>query len=128
MPYTGLDVFNRSIAIIDELSDSGAIVDSQIREYKHRAPYLLDLWQQEMAGVENLTDIEPYIELEQELIISDRGCASAPYYLAMHFASSDQNFELKEDCKHMYEKLKREARLPINPVKIVDVYSIANIE
>jgi hypothetical protein len=127
MPYTGLDVFDRAIAIIDELSDTGVIVESQIKEYKYRAPFLLDLWQQEIAGIENLTDVEPYIDLEQELIVSDKGCASAPYYLAMHFAASDQNSEIKEDCKHMYEKLKREARLPINPVKITDVYSNTNI-
>lgn len=49
MPYTGEEIFNASIAILDELSDSGTIVDSQINEYKYRAPYLLDLFQHEMA-------------------------------------------------------------------------------
>lgn len=49
MSYTGTEIFNQSIAIIDELSDSGSISDSQVREYKNRAPYLLDLWQGSMA-------------------------------------------------------------------------------
>ena len=41
--YTGTEIFSQAIAILDELSDSGTIVESQIKEYKHRAPYLLDL-------------------------------------------------------------------------------------
>jgi hypothetical protein len=49
MAYTGTEVFAQAISILDELSDSGTIVDSQIKEYKHRAPYLLDLWQHEMS-------------------------------------------------------------------------------
>jgi hypothetical protein len=49
MSYTGNELFAMSVAILDELSDSGTIVDSQIKEYKYRAPYLLDLWQHEMA-------------------------------------------------------------------------------
>jgi len=49
MSYTGTEIFNSAIAILDELSDTGTIVDSQIKEYKYRAPYLLDLWQHEMA-------------------------------------------------------------------------------
>jgi len=50
MAYTGDEIFSRSIAILDELSDTGTIVDSQIKEYKYRAPYLLDLWQKEMSS------------------------------------------------------------------------------
>ena len=49
LSYTGTEIFDRSIAILDELSDIGTIVDSQIKEYKYRAPYLLDLWQKEYA-------------------------------------------------------------------------------
>jgi hypothetical protein len=50
MSYTGDEVFAMAISILDELSDSGTIVDNQIKEYKYRAPYLLDLWQHEMAA------------------------------------------------------------------------------
>jgi hypothetical protein len=50
MSYTGTEVFNQAISILDELSDTGTIVESQIKEYKYRAPYLLDLWQHEMTA------------------------------------------------------------------------------
>ena len=49
MSYTGNEIFAIAISILDELSDTGTIVDSQINEYKYRAPYLLDLFQHEMA-------------------------------------------------------------------------------
>lgn len=49
MAVTGQSIFSKSIAIIDELSDSGTISDSQVKEYKSRAPYLLDMFQKEMA-------------------------------------------------------------------------------
>lgn len=47
--YTGLELFDMSVAVIDELSDLGNVVDSQVSEYKYRAPALLDMWQKEMA-------------------------------------------------------------------------------
>lgn len=124
MAYTGTQLFNMSIAIIDEISDSGTIVEAQVKEYKSRAPYLLDLWQHEMIPIENLTDVEPYANLTDELVVSERGCASAPYYLAMHFAASDQNTELQVSCQYMYEKLKREAKLPSDETDITDAYDI----
>lgn len=49
MAYTGNEICNMAIAIIDELSDTGTIVAAQVKEYQYRAPYLLDLWQHEMA-------------------------------------------------------------------------------
>jgi hypothetical protein len=58
MAYTGTEIFNAAIAILDELSDSGTIVDSQINEYKYRAPYLLDLWQKEVG--DRLQAIQEY--------------------------------------------------------------------
>jgi hypothetical protein len=50
MSYTGTELFNMAIAIIDELSDTGTVNDAQIKEYKYRAPYLLDLWQGGASG------------------------------------------------------------------------------
>lgn len=49
MSYTGKKIFDRSIAVIDELSEGGYVNDSQIKEYKDRAPYLLDMFQKEVA-------------------------------------------------------------------------------
>ena len=42
---TAEDIFNKAIVILDELTETGDITDSQISEYKHRAPYLLDMFQ-----------------------------------------------------------------------------------
>ncbi len=47
--YTCKKIFDRAISIIDELSDTGTVSDSQIKEYKNRAPYLLDMFQKEVA-------------------------------------------------------------------------------
>ena len=47
--YTGKEIFDNSVSIIDELSDSGTVMDSQVKEYKARAPYLLDMWEKEIA-------------------------------------------------------------------------------
>ena len=54
MSYTGTEIFARSIAVIDELSDTGAVSATQTKEYSNRAPYLLDMWQKEMSknGIE----------------------------------------------------------------------------
>jgi hypothetical protein len=49
MPYTGKKLFDRAIAVIDELSDTGMVSDGQVKEYKYRAPYLLDMFQKEIA-------------------------------------------------------------------------------
>ena len=49
MSTTARNIFNKSISIIDELSDSGAVNDTQVKEYKNRAPYLIDMFQKEMA-------------------------------------------------------------------------------
>lgn len=57
MAYTGTEIFERSIVIIDELSDSGTVTDSLTREYKNRAPALLDLWQHEEADLQATAEI-----------------------------------------------------------------------
>lgn len=48
MSYTGTEIFECAIVVIDELSETGTVSDSQIKEYKYRAPRLLDMWQHEM--------------------------------------------------------------------------------
>jgi hypothetical protein len=47
--YTGTEIFDMSIVIIDDLTDTGVVSDTQSREYKNRAPYLLDMWQHEIS-------------------------------------------------------------------------------
>ena len=39
--YTGKEIFDISISIMDELSENGTVSDNYVREYKNRAPALL---------------------------------------------------------------------------------------
>jgi hypothetical protein len=48
MSYTGQEIFEQAVVIIDELSDTGTVNDSQVKEYKYKAPRLLDMWQHEI--------------------------------------------------------------------------------
>ena len=57
MAYTGTEIFDRAIAILDELSDTGTVLDSQVSEYKYRAPYLLDVWQHENTELQETATI-----------------------------------------------------------------------
>lgn len=49
MAYTGKELYDAAITIIDELSDTGTVDENKTKEYLGRAPRLLDLWQHEMA-------------------------------------------------------------------------------
>ena len=57
MSYTGTEIFDRAIAILDELGDTGTVLDSQVSDYKYRAPGLLDLWQHENTGLQETATI-----------------------------------------------------------------------
>jgi hypothetical protein len=48
---TGTQIFNRAIAIINEISASGTIDQSSVAEYSARAPYLLDMFQKEVMKI-----------------------------------------------------------------------------
>ena len=123
--YTGEKIFNQAIAIIDELTETGTVTDSQVLEYKHRAPFLLDMWQREIAKIENVEIEEEITSLEQTLVISDKNCPSGAYYLAEHFAMADMNEELAAMCRRKYRELKSEAAKPIPSIGIIDVYGVA---
>lgn len=49
MSYTGTEIHNRAISIIDEISENGTIDANKTKEYANRAPYLLDMWQKEVV-------------------------------------------------------------------------------
>jgi hypothetical protein len=123
--YTGRKIFNQAIAIIDELSSTGQINDSQVKDYLARAPYLLDLWQKEMAVVEGLQNVEEIESLDQPVMISDRNCPSGAYYLARFFALSDQNTDLARICEQKYQAIKNQN--PLTSTDIIDVYGISRI-
>jgi len=49
MSYTAQEIYDMSIVIMDELSNSGTVDPNQTKEYRHKAPRLLDMFQKEMA-------------------------------------------------------------------------------
>lgn len=124
MSHTGTEVFNLAVAMLDELSPAGTVSDAQVGEYKNRAPYLLELWQRELGQVENIPVLEKITSLTQTLQVSDAGCSSGAYYLALHFALSDQNSELAAYCRLKYDQLKSILRRPRPGAAITDVYGV----
>jgi hypothetical protein len=124
MSYTGTEIFNMAIAVIDELSDSGSVSEAQVREYKNRAPFLLDMWQHELMVAENIEELEKFKALTQVLQVSDEGCTSGVYYLAMHFALADMNSELAGLCQGKYNALRTAGRKPRISKSVRDVYGI----
>lgn len=123
---TARNIFNKAISIIDELTDTGIINDAYVREYSARAPSLLDMWQKEMAKIENREITTEITDLDQIVEISDMNCPSGAYYLAEHFAMADFNEEIARMCRYKYRDLKQEATKmrPLDGIPIVDVYGI----
>jgi hypothetical protein len=59
MSYTGKKIFDMSISVIDELSESGSVNADDVKEYSNRAPGLLNLWQSDVAYLlEAVTEYE----------------------------------------------------------------------
>lgn len=71
MAVTGKNIFDKAISLIDELSDSGVVQDAQVREYKSRAPYLLDMWQKEMAKSGDLFKTFEYACTRKKNLLGD---------------------------------------------------------
>ena len=68
--------------------------------------------------------------LTQTIEVSESSATSGAYYLAEHFAMTDQNSELAQRCREKYSELKVEdmRERPLAPQPIVDVYNIAGIK
>ena len=49
MAYTGEEIFERSMAVMDEISETGALNPDDVAEYRAKAPLLLDIWSRRMA-------------------------------------------------------------------------------
>ena len=58
--YTGEEIFERAMAVMDEISPNGTLNPDDIAEYKAKAPMLLDIWSRRMtriAGVKKTFEI-----------------------------------------------------------------------
>ena len=48
-----IEVFTQTMAMIDEMTDTGELDTTSVADYKARAPYILTSLQNEIIGVEN---------------------------------------------------------------------------
>jgi hypothetical protein len=51
MAYTGRELFERAMAVMDEISETGVLNPDDVAEYEAKAPLLLDIWSRRMAKV-----------------------------------------------------------------------------
>ena len=49
MSYTGEEIFKMSMAVMDEISETGTMSPDDVAEYKAKAPLLLEMWSKRMA-------------------------------------------------------------------------------
>lgn len=47
--YTGQEIFERAMAVMDEISETGTLNPDDVAEYEAKAPLLLDMWSRRMA-------------------------------------------------------------------------------
>lgn len=127
-----IDVFKTTMAMIDEMLDTGELDNEAVAEYKARAPYILTALQNEIIGVENrfrkyedhirpvpITDLDTnYVQVED---------IQANTLLVYGLASkllADENKTLANFMQQEYERLFSYfvKPKPVAREKIEDVY------
>jgi len=133
---TGMDVFQRAITIMDELSDDGKYKHADTDEYRHRTLAILNVLQNELYPFSDTfkknqdwgkgrRPVLPALEDLYSEIDLDDYCAGTvlPYGLVAHLLMSEDpanaNF-----CQQRYDELKMQLMrgMPAESEDIVDVY------
>lgn len=133
---TGMDVFQRAITIMDELSDEGKYKTEDTLEYQHRTLPILNILQNELYPFSDTHGLNqewgnrrrPVLDSLEDLyteIDLDDYCAGTvlPYGLAAHLLLNEDpsaaNF-----CQQRYDELKASLMrgLPAESEDIEDVY------
>ncbi len=108
---TARDVYELSIALIDETDSDGGISADTALSYEQRAVKILDVLQKELAFYEEVTLTGRIESLEDTLEISDdTAMRIMPYGLAASFALADKNDDMYSDYSYMYRSLIRTIR------------------
>lgn len=103
MAYTAQEIFEMAITIIDELSSTGAISDAYTKEYKFRAPRLLDAWQKTEPDLNNT------IEFSRKPIKNLLGTRLS----VEEHIDNDKNYETSETAKAFFFKVNDQADIYI---------------
>lgn len=117
------DVYELSIALIDEIDSDGSISPETAESYEARAPKIMDVLQKELAFYENVTLTGSIESLNDVLEISnDTAMRIMPYGLAASFALADKNDDMYSDYSYMYRSLIRTIRM--DETDITDEYGM----
>jgi hypothetical protein len=127
-------VFDLTMALIDELNETGVSDTSDTAEYKHRTLEIINILQGELylysdtfeAPVDGKRSIAiPVINFEEPIVsLDDYICRTVlPYGLAAHLLM-DENPAIASTCLQRYEELKRTLSqgMCAGSEEIVDVY------
>lgn len=125
------DVFNMTMAMIDEMTSTGEFDETSVAEYKAKTPYILTVLQNEIIGIENRykppTEViypVPIEMMEQPLQVSDIKAATLlTNGLAAHIMLHEDT-ALANYFNQRYEELKAIYLKPVpnEREKIKDMY------
>ena len=127
-----IEVFTETMAMLDEMTDTGELDTVSVADYKARAPYILTSLQNEIIGVENryrkygsyirpvpITDLE-----NQDVQVDDIQANTLLVYGLGAKLMADENKPLANFMQQEYERLSGIflKPKPVTPEKREDVY------
>ena len=127
-----IDVFTETMAMIDEMTDTGELDTTSVADYKARTPYILTSLQNEIIGVENryrkfgsyirpvpITDLE-----NQDVQVDDIQANTLLVYGLAAKLMADENKTLANFMQQEYERLSGIflKPKPVTPETREDVY------
>lgn len=105
---TAQESYELSLALLDEVDESGDIDEADTASYAGKAPMLITILQRELAKLEGIQLTGRIESLSDTLEISDETAEKVlPYGLAAGFALADNNEEFYKGYTFQYEKLKK---------------------
>jgi len=127
-----IEVFTQTMAMIDEMTDTGELDSTSVADYKARAPYILTSLQNEIIGVENryrkyneyirpvpITDLD-----NQDVQVDDIQANTLLVYGLAAKLMSDENKALANFMQQEFERLSGIflKPKPVKPESREDIY------
>ena len=127
-----IEVFTQTMAMMDEMTDTGELDSTSVADYKARAPYILTSLQNEIIGIENryrkyneyirpvpITDLD-----NQDVQVDDIQANTLLVYGLAAKLMSDENKALANFMQQEYERLSGIflKPKPVKPESREDIY------
>lgn len=124
---TAQEVFDYTIALMDEVSESGLTDTGDTAEYKNRTLFILNVLRGEFVPLSSKNETPRVIEdFDSNLDLDDYTCQTVlPYGLAAHLLL-DENPSAAGFFQQRYDELKRRGMRVSGSEDIVDVYGGCN--